>query len=145
MRRGSFAVAAPDGYTGTPIEEGDILVPPGQDGTPGLGPGIFVFAEDLGLATVRSSKFAIPHLKNSSGGRIINISSIHSEWGGGGPAYPSAKAAVVNLSRDLAVELGKRSSSAFFLLYFQPLLEELTQLEHLAPHPIIFGDEHFHR
>ena len=54
-----------------------------------------------------ASKYAIPHLKESAAGRIINISSIHSVRGGGGPAYPGSKAAVVNLSRDLAVELGK--------------------------------------
>ena len=53
-----------------------------------------------------ASKYAVPHLKKSAAGRIINISSIHCERGGGGPAYPGSKAAVVNLSRDLAIELG---------------------------------------
>ena len=51
------------------------------------------------------SKFAIPHLKESKGA-IINIGSVNSEEGGGGPPYASAKAAIVNLTRDLAVELG---------------------------------------
>ena len=52
-----------------------------------------------------ASKFGISHLKRSCAGRIINISSIQAHRGGGGPAYPGAKAAVVNLSRDLALEL----------------------------------------
>ena len=51
------------------------------------------------------SKAAIPHLK-ATRGHIINIASVHAQQGGGGPAYASAKAAVVNLTRDLAVELG---------------------------------------
>lgn len=51
------------------------------------------------------AKFAIPHLKES-GGQIINIGSVNSQEGGGGPPYASAKAAIVNLTRDLATELG---------------------------------------
>jgi NAD(P)-dependent dehydrogenase (short-subunit alcohol dehydrogenase family) len=51
------------------------------------------------------TKAAIPHLKETKG-QIVNIASIHAFGGGGGPAYASAKAAVVNLTRDLAVELG---------------------------------------
>ena len=53
-----------------------------------------------------STKYAVPHLKRSEAGRIINIASIHAFGGGGGPAYAPAKAAVVNLTRDTAVELG---------------------------------------
>lgn len=51
------------------------------------------------------AKFAIPHLKESKG-QIVNIGSVNSQEGGGGPPYASAKAAIVNLTRDLAVELG---------------------------------------
>jgi NAD(P)-dependent dehydrogenase (short-subunit alcohol dehydrogenase family) len=51
------------------------------------------------------SKFAIPHLVESKG-HVVNVGSVHAREGGGGPAYASAKAAVVNLTRDLAVELG---------------------------------------
>lgn len=50
------------------------------------------------------SKAAIPYLRDAQG-HIVNIGSVHSQEGGGGPAYASAKAAVVNLTRDLAVEL----------------------------------------
>jgi len=52
------------------------------------------------------SKFSIPYLKEADG-HIVNVGSVHSQEGGGGPAYASAKAAVVNLTRDLAVELGE--------------------------------------
>ena len=54
-------------------------------------------------------KFAIPHLKASAAGRIINIASINAFAGGAGPPYTSAKAAVVNLTKDIAVELAPNS------------------------------------
>ena len=52
-----------------------------------------------------STKLAIPHLKKSKFGRIIQIASVHAY--GAGPAYVSAKAAVVNMARDTALEVGK--------------------------------------
>jgi len=52
------------------------------------------------------AKAAIPHLREAEG-NIVNVASVHATQGGGGPAYASAKAAVVNLTRDLAVELGE--------------------------------------
>ncbi len=54
-----------------------------------------------------STKLAIPYLKESRYGRIIQIGSIHAFGGGAGPAYASAKAAVVNLVKDTALEVGK--------------------------------------
>lgn len=59
-----------------------------------------------------SCKEAVPHLKRSKAGRIINISSIQALQGGGGSAYPASKAAVCNLTRDLAVELAPDSVTA---------------------------------
>lgn len=52
------------------------------------------------------SKFAIPHLEESTG-TILNIGSVNSGEGGAGPPYASSKAGIVNLTRDLAVELGE--------------------------------------
>ncbi len=49
-------------------------------------------------------KYAMPHLRLSPAGRIINIASVHAFGGGGGPAYASAKGGVVNMTRDTAVE-----------------------------------------
>ncbi len=54
-------------------------------------------------------KFVIPFLRASAAGRIINIASIHAFAGGAGPPYTSAKAAVVNLTKDIAVELAPDS------------------------------------
>ena len=54
-----------------------------------------------------TTKLAIPHLKKSKFGRIIQIASVHAYGGGAGPAYVSAKAAVVNMVRDTAIEIGK--------------------------------------
>jgi len=51
-------------------------------------------------------KWALPHLCRSSFGRVIHIASIHAFGGGAGPAYAPAKAALVNLARDTALEVG---------------------------------------
>jgi NAD(P)-dependent dehydrogenase (short-subunit alcohol dehydrogenase family) len=53
-----------------------------------------------------ATKFAAPHLKKSACGRIIQISSVNAFGGGGGPAYAAAKAAVVNMVHDQALDLG---------------------------------------
>jgi NAD(P)-dependent dehydrogenase (short-subunit alcohol dehydrogenase family) len=54
------------------------------------------------------TRFAVPHLLESKAGRIINISSVQAFGGGGGPAYAPAKAGVVNLTHDTALEIGKQ-------------------------------------
>lgn len=51
-----------------------------------------------------TAKYAIPHLREADHGRIVNISSVNAHYGGAGPAYASTKAAIVNLTRDLAEE-----------------------------------------
>ena len=51
MRRGSAVIGFPDGLTGIPIDEGDVLTPPPAAGLP---PALFVGAETLGLGTLRS-------------------------------------------------------------------------------------------
>ncbi len=53
-----------------------------------------------------ATKLSIPHLIKSKFGRIIQIASIHAFGGGAGPAYASAKAAVVNMVKDTALEVG---------------------------------------
>lgn len=52
-----------------------------------------------------TAKYAVPYLVESPQGRIVNLSSVNAYFGGAGPAYASTKAAIVNLTRDLAVEL----------------------------------------
>ncbi|MFC4360407.1 SDR family NAD(P)-dependent oxidoreductase [Halobium salinum] len=51
------------------------------------------------------AKYAIPHLVES-GGQIVNVGSVRGFEGGGGPPYAAAKGGVVNMTRDLAMELG---------------------------------------
>ena len=53
VRRGSAVIGMPDSIFGLPIEEGDLLVPPIPGGFSPF-PGIFIAAESLGLATLRS-------------------------------------------------------------------------------------------
>ncbi|MFB6074247.1 MAG: SDR family NAD(P)-dependent oxidoreductase [Haloarculaceae archaeon] len=50
-------------------------------------------------------KYAAPHLVEAEGD-VITVASVNATEGGSGPAYAAAKAAQVNLTRDLAVELG---------------------------------------
>ena len=63
-----------------------------------------LLAVDL-TGTFLCSKFARPHLIKSQGD-IINITSVNATEGGSGPSYAAAKAGQVNLTRDMAVELG---------------------------------------
>jgi hypothetical protein len=52
VRRGSAVIGAPDTFFGAPIDAGDILMPALPGGPPF--PGIFIAAENYGLATIRS-------------------------------------------------------------------------------------------
>ena len=51
-----------------------------------------------------TTKYAMPHLRPTGHGRVINIASVHAFAGGGGPAYAASKAGIVNLTRDTASE-----------------------------------------
>ncbi|WP_247002279.1 SDR family NAD(P)-dependent oxidoreductase [Halosolutus gelatinilyticus] len=52
-----------------------------------------------------AAKYAVPHLVESEQGRIVNVSSVNAYEGGAGPPYSATKAAIVNLTRDLALEV----------------------------------------
>lgn len=54
------------------------------------------------------AKFAASHLVDSAGA-LVNIASVNATEGGSGPGYAAANAGLVNLTRDLAVELGPES------------------------------------
>lgn len=51
------------------------------------------------------TKHAVPHLADAAGD-LVFVSSVMGLDGGGGPPYASSKAGLINLARDLAVELG---------------------------------------
>jgi len=55
VRRGSAVVGMPDSIFGIPIEPGDVLTTPKAGGLSAF-PGIYIAAEDLGIATVRSGQ-----------------------------------------------------------------------------------------
>lgn len=52
-----------------------------------------------------TAKFAIPHLRAADQGRIVNVSSVNARYGGSGAGYAASKAGIVNLTRDLALEV----------------------------------------
>ncbi|MBI3910674.1 MAG: glucose 1-dehydrogenase [Armatimonadetes bacterium] len=58
-------------------------------------------------AVVVATRLALPHLRHSRAGRIIHIASVQAYGGGSGPAYAPAKVALVNLTRDTAMEVGR--------------------------------------
>ncbi len=68
-------------------------------------------------AHFKLAKAAIPHLKQSSAGRIINVASVMAEGTDYGlAAYCAAKAGVAGLTRNLALELGRYGITANYIL-----------------------------
>lgn len=68
-------------------------------------------------APFRLCRAAIPHLKASKAGRIINVASVMAEGTDYGlAAYCASKAGVAGLTRTLALELGKFGITANYLL-----------------------------
>ena len=53
------------------------------------------------------TKLSLDLLKKPDYGRIINIASVNAFRGGLGPAYAPSKSGVLNLTKDLAITLGK--------------------------------------
>ena len=86
-----------------------------------------------------STKFALPPLCESTAGRIVNIASVHAFGGGGGPAYAPAKAGVVNLTRDTAVEVGRKGVTANAIC---PGYIETPIQDYLTQEQIAFSREH---
>jgi 3-oxoacyl-[acyl-carrier protein] reductase len=64
---------------------------------------------DVNLRSIfRITRACVPHLKQSGAGRIINTASVMAEATGMGmAAYSASKAAVLGLTMNMAVELGK--------------------------------------
>ena len=90
-------------------------------------------------AVFTTTKFAVPHLRKSSAGRIINIASVHATRGGGGPAYAPAKAGVVNLTRDTAVEVAADGITANAIC---PGYIETAIQDYLTPEQIESARQH---
>lgn len=68
-------------------------------------------------AVFRLSKAAIPYLKESDAGRIINIGSLMSEVGGTGMgAYSASKHSLAGITKQLAGELGPLGITANYIV-----------------------------
>lgn len=64
------------------------------------------------LGYVSACRFAIPEMLTRSGGKIVNISSIHGLVGAPAAAtYCATKGAIENLTKQLAVDYGARGVS----------------------------------
>ncbi len=67
-------------------------------------------------APMRLCRKAIPHLKQSPAGRIINVASVMAEGTDYGlSAYCASKAGVAGLTRTLALELGRHGITANYI------------------------------
>ncbi|WP_274650861.1 SDR family NAD(P)-dependent oxidoreductase [Paenibacillus humicola] len=61
-------------------------------------------------AAFLGSKYALPGMMKAGGGSIINTASVHGLLGGRRhSAYAAAKAAIINLSRQMALDYGKHN------------------------------------
>jgi NAD(P)-dependent dehydrogenase (short-subunit alcohol dehydrogenase family) len=65
-------------------------------------------AMDIGLKSMfRAAKYAVPHMRQVGGGKMINISSVHGLLvAPGWLTYETVKSAVIGLTRQLAAEYG---------------------------------------
>lgn len=85
-------------------------------------------------AAFLASKVALPHMIETGGGVIINTSSVHGIMAGRGAlAYDAAKAALINLTRQIAIDYGVHGIRANALCPGRILTER--KLEMLEKHP----------
>jgi 3-oxoacyl-[acyl-carrier protein] reductase len=61
------------------------------------------------LSAVRMSRAAIPSMEERGGGSIVNISSIFGRESGGPISYNAAKAAMISMGANLAIEAAKKN------------------------------------
>tara|TARA_Y100000588_G_C14050604_1_gene837005 strand:- start:114 stop:929 length:816 start_codon:yes stop_codon:yes gene_type:complete len=82
-------------------------------------------------SAVRATRAAVPHLKASGGGNIVNVASVSGHSGLGGMAdYNSAKAAMLSLTKTLAQDLAPdniRVNAVNPALIRTPLWERMAQ------------------
>ena len=89
-----------------------------------------------------TAKYALPYLNESSAGRIVNISSVNAYFGAGGAPYAASKAALVNLTRELALEAADAGTTVNAVLpgvvktSMQELNDESTQLREEEKTPL---------
>ena len=87
------------------------------------------------MGVIRVTRAAVPHLKQSGRGRIINISSVEGIRGSGLlPLYSSSKAGVIGLTRANAVELAR------FAVTVNAICPGPIQTDMLAP---MLAEDHF--
>jgi NAD(P)-dependent dehydrogenase (short-subunit alcohol dehydrogenase family) len=94
--------------------------------------------DDVFASTVRAAylggKYAIPLMIQGGGGSILNTASVHGLLGGArGAAYDAAKAAIINLTRQMAVDYGRHGIRVNALCPGRILTE--GKVEWLKSHP----------
>ena len=75
-----------------------------------------------------TAKYAIPEMKKTGGGSIVNVSSVHGILGAPGVlAYETAKAAVIGATRQMATEFGPDGGRVNAVLPGHMLTERLNE------------------
>ena len=97
-----------------------------------------VIAVDL-TGVFLATRLATPHLIASRYGRVINISSVVAFGGGAGSAYSAAKAGVLNLTRDTAVELAPQNITVNAIC---PGFIETAAQDYMSEEEIEYAKEH---
>ncbi len=91
------------------------------------------FAVTLKAAAL-ASKYAIPHMIHAGGGAIINVASVHGLLGASNNApYNAFKAALINLTRQMAVDYGRHGIRVNALCPGRIVTE--AKVEFLESHP----------
>ncbi|MFC7020805.1 MULTISPECIES: SDR family NAD(P)-dependent oxidoreductase [Haloarcula] len=89
-----------------------------------------------------TAKYAMPYLDEAPSGRIVNVSSVNAHFGGGGAPYAATKAALVNLTRELALEAAEAGTTVNTVLPgvvktpMQDINDEATQQREAAKTPL---------
>ncbi|MHB8572818.1 MAG: SDR family NAD(P)-dependent oxidoreductase [Candidatus Dormibacteria bacterium] len=100
------AIAAAAAGLGSP----DLVVScfGGRSGTPGMGLDGAEFGRTVDLnagVALRLCQAAVPAMRERAFGRVVTVSSVYGREAGGAPAYNAGKAALISLTKSLALEL----------------------------------------
>jgi NAD(P)-dependent dehydrogenase (short-subunit alcohol dehydrogenase family) len=100
---------------------------------------------DIGLkAMYRAAKYAVPHLRQSGSGSIVNLSSVHGMLvASGALVYETVKSAVIGLTRQLAAEYGPDNIRVNAICPGHIVTERIQPQWQAHPEGLRFFEEHY--
>jgi NAD(P)-dependent dehydrogenase (short-subunit alcohol dehydrogenase family) len=102
-------------------------------------------AMDVGLkAMFRAAKYAVPHMRQTGGGTMVNLSSVHGLLvAPGWLVYETVKTAVIGLTRQLAAEYGPDGIRVNAVCPGHIVTERLRPQWDAHPDALRFFEEHY--